>query len=114
MTEASLRFPPHLTPLERARLARLIGCIAADPRVIRVRLFGSRARGRSHADSDLDLAVDLAVPRERDLERWLGEAASDDEPEAPPLQLVAIFAGEPPGRLGRTLEREGIELWKRN
>lgn len=114
MIEPAPRFPPHLTPLERRRLARLIGGIAADPRVVRVRLFGSRARGRSHADSDLDLAVDLAVPRERNLERWLVEASSDADPEAPPMQLVAIFAGEPPGRLQRTLAREGIELWTRS
>jgi hypothetical protein len=32
MPGPTLRFPSHLTPLERTRLARLIGRIAADPR----------------------------------------------------------------------------------
>jgi predicted nucleotidyltransferase len=114
MPGPTLRFPSHLTPLECARLARLIGRIAADPRVLRVRLFGSRARGRARADSDLDLAVDLAVRRGRELERWLAEASFDAELDAPPLQIVPIYAGEPPGRFDRALAREGIELWTRS
>jgi predicted nucleotidyltransferase len=116
MSALQPHFPPHLTPLERERLGRLIERIAVDPRVVRVRLFGSRARGRSRADSDLDLAVDLAVPRERAIERWLVDASTDSAaaPEAPPLQIVAVFAGEPPSRLDRALVREGIELWTRS
>lgn len=113
---AAPRFPRHLTPLERARLERLIERLAADPRVVRVRLFGSRARGRSRPDSDIDVAVDLAVPRSRPTERWLLEAAADTGavPGEPPLQVVPIFAGEPPTALDRVLAREGIELWTRN
>jgi predicted nucleotidyltransferase len=109
-------FPPHLTPFERARLARLVARLAADPRVTRVRLFGSRARARSRADSDLDLAVDLAVARRREIEAWLADTAlgSDEDLAAPPVQIVALFAGEPTARVARALSREGIELWTRS
>jgi predicted nucleotidyltransferase len=116
MSDPHLRFPSHLTPFERARLGRLIARLSADPRVVRVRLFGSRARGRSRGNSDLDLAVDLAAPRQREIERWLAETSFDaeDEPSVPPLQLVALFADEPPGRLDGALAREGVELWTRS
>jgi predicted nucleotidyltransferase len=116
MSDSHLRFPPHLTPFERERLGRLIERLSADPRVVRVRLFGSRARGRSRADSDLDLAVDFAAPRRREIERWLAETSVDAgyEPNAPPVQLVAMFADEPPGRLDRALAREGLALWTRS
>lgn len=116
MNPSGARFPPHLTPFERARLGRLIARLAADPRITRVRLFGSRARARARATSDLDLAVDLAVPRQREIEAWLAEASldADGEPVAPPLQIVPLFAGEPPGRVARALAREGIELWTRS
>ncbi len=116
MSGPQTSFPLHLTPLERVRIARAIERLAAEPRVLRIRLFGSRARGRSRPDSDLDLAVDVAAPRHRDLEGWLAETAfdRDDEPAAPLLQVVPIFAGEPPGRLARALARESIELWTRS
>ncbi|MEW5889818.1 MAG: nucleotidyltransferase domain-containing protein [Pseudomonadota bacterium] len=111
------RFPAHLTPLERGRLQRLLARLAAEPRLTRVVVFGSRARGRSRADSDLDMAVYFASPRNRDLERWLEAqaAASDDEDSsAPRLQVVPFFSDEPPSRLEAALKREGIVLWTRN
>lgn len=53
-----------LSPGEQALLARFLRRLlaAAEPgSVVRVRVFGSRARGRSHEGSDLDVAV-LAAP----------------------------------------------------
>lgn len=110
------RFPRQVTPLERARLGRLIERLAADPRGVRVRLFGSRARGRSRLDSDIDVAVDLAVPRSRPVERWLLEATADTGalPGEPSLQVVPIFADEHSTSLDGVLARKGIELWTRN
>ena len=56
---AGLTPAPFLTPLEReaaaaymARVARALG-----HRLVRVIVFGSRARGEGHEESDLDLAV---------------------------------------------------------
>jgi hypothetical protein len=109
------RFPTHLTPLERERLSRLISRLAADERVVRIRLFGSRARGRSHPGSDLDIAVDVASPRTREVEGWLAREAMDaDELSPPSLQVVGMFAGQPPSRLDHALAREGLLLWTRS
>lgn len=115
-TSRAAAFPAHLTPLERQRLASLVERLMSDPGLSKVVVFGSRARGRSHVGSDLDVAVYFSSSRDRDLERWLGEpaASGEDDAEAPPLQIVPFFAGERPGRLDAALEREGIVLWTRN
>ncbi len=113
----NIRFPAHLTPLERGRLQRLLVRLAAEPRLARVVVFGSRARGRSRADSDLDVAVYFASPRNRDLERWLeaqAAACGDEDAGAPELQVVPFFSDEPPSLLDGALKREGIVLWTRN
>lgn len=115
MTTTHAVFPPHLTPFERARLEELLARLMTEPRLARVVVFGSRARGRSRADSDLDLAVYFKSPRSRELERWLdAQAAPDDHPDAPGLQLVPFFTDEPPSRLDSALKREGIVLWTKN
>ncbi|MBI4987898.1 MAG: nucleotidyltransferase domain-containing protein [Rhodocyclales bacterium] len=116
MTMLHATFPPHLTPFERSRLEALLARLAAEPLLSRVVVFGSRARGRSRADSDLDLAVYFASPRSRHLERWLDAQATagGDDFDAPRLQLVPFFAGEPPNRLDTALKREGIVLWTKN
>lgn len=115
MDTTHAHFPPHLTPFERARIEGLLARLGAEPRLSRVVVFGSRARGRSRADSDLDLAVFFESPRSRELERWLdAQAASAEDADAPRLQLVPFFAGEPPSRLDTALQREGIVLWTKN
>lgn len=116
MTVTHADFPPHLTPFERARLEGLLARLATEPRLSRVVVFGSRARGRSRADSDLDLAVYFQSPRSRELERWLDAQATTPEeiPDAPRLQLVPFFADEPPTRLDGAVKREGIVLWTKN
>lgn len=116
MTASRNAFPAHLTPLERQRLEQLIGHLAVEPRLARVVVFGSRARGRSHAHSDLDVAVYFSSPRDRQLERWLDDQAelSSGGTDEPHLQLVPFFTNEPPGRIDAALRREGIVLWTRN
>jgi len=116
MTTSRIPFPGHLTPLERQRLDRLIGHLAGEPRLARVVVFGSRARGRSDTRSDLDVAVYFSSPRDRRLERWLdGQAElSADGADAPRLQIVPFFTDQPPSRLDAALKREGIVLWTRN
>ncbi len=109
-------FPNHFTPLERQRLAQLIGQLVVEPRLARVLVFGSRARGRSHIHSDLDVAVYFSAPRDRYLQHWLDDQAalSSTDTDAPHLQVVPFFTNEPPSRLDATLQREGIVLWTRN
>lgn len=116
MTTMHADFPPHLTPFERARLEGLLARLTTEPRLSRVIVFGSRARGRSRADSDLDLAVYFKSPRSRELERWLDAQAAtpDDNTGSPRLQLVPFFADEPPSRLDNALKREGIVLWTKS
>jgi len=50
-----------------------LGRLAADPLVKALVAFGSRARGNSRPDSDLDLAVISALPQlepQRKLQEW--------------------------------------------
>jgi predicted nucleotidyltransferase len=90
--------------------------LATQPQLSRVVAFGSRARGHSKAESDLDLAVYFTTPRSRELERWLAAQAEAPEEDlaAPRLHLIAFFADEPPSRLDSVLRREGIVLWAKN
>ncbi len=97
-------------------LGQLVDRLAADSRLSKVVVFGSRARGHSHADSDLDVAVYFSSARDRRLERWLDEQALGvtGEEEARHLQVVPFFSDEGPSRLDAALRREGIVLWTKD
>jgi uncharacterized protein len=69
--------------LDRAEIARRLNARRAELARFGVRslaLFGSRARGSEHAESDIDLLVDFAAPidlltfmeLEEELQVWLG------------------------------------------
>ncbi len=107
MPASSPSYPPHLTPLERGRLDGLLARLVTEPLLDRVVVFGSRARGRSGPDSDIDLAIYFRSSRSRELEHWLDEQAVQvDENGVPPrLHVVAFFAGDPPSRLDAALQR---------
>jgi predicted nucleotidyltransferase len=51
--------PAHLTPAEQAALTEFVAAarrvLGAD--LLEARLFGSRARGEAHEDSDVDVAL---------------------------------------------------------
>ena len=52
------RQPCRLGPgLEDGAIEQALACLGQDPEVNSLVLFGSRARGDAHADSDLDLLV---------------------------------------------------------
>ena len=53
-----------MAPIDLMRQATEIRRLAAAHGVVRVRVFGSRARGEAYAASDLDLLVDLAPDRD--------------------------------------------------
>lgn len=107
---------PQLTPLERDCVDRLVGRLRADRRVVRLVVFGSRARGRSNVASDLDLAVYVSAARDRDIERWIEEQrqAVEAQTDGLRLQLIPFFAGEAPSALDAVVRHEGISLWKNN
>jgi len=81
-------------------------------------LFGSRARGRSTPESDIDVAVLVAGRRDRTLEDRIVVIAVDEQWRSPfegalRLSPLVVFEGEPATSLRRTLDREGIVLWNR-
>jgi hypothetical protein len=111
-----------LSPGERALLARFIDLLlarAAAGAVASVRVFGSRARGTSHENSDLDVAVFAAPGADRIA---LRNAAADSAWDAmaerdaiglrlSPVALPALDADEPPTGLYAAIEREGVTIW---
>ena len=104
----------QLTPLENALVADFAGRVrtVAGPRLARISVFGSRARGDSGADSDLDVAVFLSGNEERALRDRIyaaaAQAASALEGGDPALlQPSVIFAGSARTRFVEIVEREG-------
>jgi predicted nucleotidyltransferase len=115
---ATSALPAHLSEAERTALAALAARLAAlDPRIESLRLFGSRARGASGPDSDLDLAVCVRGRRDAALERRIVAEFADVEWSAPlegalRLSPLVRFAGEPRALIEAAIEREGIPVWK--
>jgi predicted nucleotidyltransferase len=70
--------PRHLSPIEAAAIAELVGSaravLGAD--LHEVRLYGSRARGEGDEESDLDLAF-IVTPRGRARRREIYDLAYD-------------------------------------
>lgn len=114
-----IAFPEHLTDFERRLLAALVARLASESARIRaVVLFGSRARGRSTVESDVDVAVLVAGKRDRRLEDRVVSIAAELQWQPPfegvlRLSPLVVFAAERVGPLRRTLDREGIALWTR-
>ena len=105
---------PQLTPLENALLADFAGRVRAlaGGRFERIAVFGSRARGGSDADSDLDAAVFLSGREDRALRAAIYAAAAEacsalEGGEPALLQPSVIFAGSARTRFVELVEREG-------
>jgi predicted nucleotidyltransferase len=107
----------RLTPLENALLSDFSARVRAlaGARLKRIAVFGSRLRGGSGRDSDLDVAVFLAGAEDRALRARIyavaAEAASAlDSGDPALLQPSVIFAGSPRTGFVEVVEREA-ETW---
>jgi predicted nucleotidyltransferase len=95
--------------MERDALRRVL---EADARVAYALLFGSRARGSAHAESDVDLAIGLR--RDTDLSALdLGDLASRLEAAAGRPVDVVLLEDAPPG-LAYRIFRDGVVLVERD
>jgi len=85
--------------------------LADEPRVTAAWLFGSRARGRARADSDVDVAVWCARPLADPLERFdIADALT--ERVGAPVDLVLLDAS--PADLVHRVFRDGVLLIDRD
>ena len=104
----------QLTPLENALVGDFSGRVRslAGARLERIVVFGSRIRGGSRADSDLDVAVFVGGIEDRDLRAAIYAAAAEaaaalEGAEPALLQPSVIFAGSARTRFVEVVEREG-------
>jgi predicted nucleotidyltransferase len=107
-----------LTPLERALVAAVVAAAKDQPAAARVWVFGSRARGASTVDSDLDIAVEFSAAESRELRDWLDRLRSTAEaPVADQwpgfVDLVGLYADDADIRLRRRIHAEGLLGWQR-
>ena len=107
-----------LTPLERALAKQIAARAEAQPVAIGVWVFGSRARGASNEDSDLDIAIEFSSPETSELRDWLEQVRV--EAEAPVadqwpgfVNLVGLFADDVDPRLRNRVYLEGLTVWVR-
>ena len=95
--------------IEIPAVDRLVAELARQPEVVRVWLFGSRARGDHRARSDIDLAVEAPTASRRtwlDLCRVVEEAATL-------LRIDLVRVEEAPPALAQQIRREGRVLYER-
>ncbi len=105
---------PRPSPLEDRALAAFVGAVRErfGSRVAAVVLFGSRARGEGHAESDLDVLV-LVHGLTRDDRRTVIDVAYDVELAtrlvvAPIVRDAARFDAD--SALGVEIARDGVAL----
>ena len=108
----------RLTPGEQCLLGDFVDLTLAtlgQAAVARILVFGSRARGAGHPDSDLDVAVIAAGPLPAGSHRRLADLAAEAQigrEGLPHLRPILIAAGERPApALLRAMTEEGIDLW---
>ena len=109
----------HLAPRERDALTGLISWLREkwSDGIAHVWLFGSKARGDSDAESDVDLLI-VAIAGDDELREEVGRIAYDLSLEHGVLLCEHVVSGwrfaqmrarrEP---LYRNISREGIDLW---
>lgn len=107
-----------LSPQEHKLLDALIARLSGLGAVSRIIVFGSRARGRSGEDSDLDVLV-LLSRRDPSLVRRievLKQEALPDIEDFFQVNLVPLVEEEylrDRGLFRRNVDRDGVTVWKR-
>lgn len=86
--------------------------LEAEPDVANALLFGSRARGTEHPDSDVDVAVELTAGAARDVRALGGLAARLESAAGHPVGLVLL--DEAPAPLAYRIFRDGQVLVERD
>ncbi|MEW6664645.1 MAG: helix-turn-helix domain-containing protein [Thermodesulfobacteriota bacterium] len=107
----------HLSPFERDLLGKLVSHLSTIRGVDRIMVFGSRARGLSSDQSDLDVAVvtnrvDPFCRSAVEQAKW--RALPED---AFLYANVVTISGEDlaaDSAFSRSLSREGVEIWSRS
>jgi predicted nucleotidyltransferase len=112
----------HLTPSERAALGALVHRLRQcyDDNLLRVVLFGSKARGDSDEESDVDVLTVVRIPEggywqhRRQISAIAGQLDLEydvvlstllvDEPEFAEMRRANLL-------LNRSIQQDGIELW---
>jgi predicted nucleotidyltransferase len=79
------------------------------PEVVRIILFGSRARGEAGSRADIDLAIECPAA---DIRRWFDiEEAAENTPTLLKIDLVRLDRAPPD--LAANIRREGKVLYER-
>jgi predicted nucleotidyltransferase len=114
---ADLRKAPF-TPGEHLLLSAFLNeviQILGPAGVERIIVFGSRARGQGHADSDLDVGVFVPGRVPRATHHRVAEIAAavqEGHADLPHLRPIVIGSGDHTNSaLLRAMERDGIDLW---
>jgi predicted nucleotidyltransferase len=110
--------PSPLTPLERQIVLQIAKRADNEPAAVAVWVFGSRARGASTEDSDLDVAVEFTAPAASALRSWLDDVRrSAEEPLVDQwpgyVNLVGLYADDVDPRLAQQVRAEGFTVWRR-
>jgi len=90
-------------------IRRLVSRLGAEPSVLRVILFGSRARGDAEPRSDVDLAVDAPG---LDAREWLRLADLAEQADTL-LKVDLVRLDEAPAELRARIEAEGRTIHER-
>jgi len=86
---------------------RLVVVLTAQPQVLSIWLFGSRAMGREQPGSDLDLCLEALQLSHRDRLRLL----NDVDDLCLPWQVDQVLRHELPAELEAHVQRVGCCLW---
>jgi uncharacterized protein len=116
------RLPSHLTPNERAALVTLVDRLHQryGEDLLRVVLFGSKARGDFDEESDLDLLIVVRMPDDNYWRHWNEIVTTTYDLELTYSVVFSFIIKGEPGYalmrqwnllLNRHIEQDGIELW---